>query len=455
MRTAHGTVTNLKVMEMAKAKAKFNVGGTVKFLGYQDEVPADEQVLEAGKVYTVVEVNPEDKSLVLETENPDFNPKKKESESNPQTLMVDVFEDEVEEFEEEDDDTEEVEEAPKAKAAPAKAKAKAKAAPAEEEEEEDAEDAEEAEEAEEEEEEEEAPKAKAKAKPAAKAKVAAKPAAKAAAKAKPAAKAKVAAKKAAPSSKAEKPEEVEQYPALESEDEEITALVEGAESVLELAEELVEEGAELDYKLGGVLYHVRLSKEYQSLDARYAENGGFGLYVKERLNVEYRKAMYLIDIYYKFNLFGIDAEKVKEIGWTKASKIAAVMSEDNAEELVELAEKSTVADLQDTIKEDYVEKGGSKTAGEKKKRVTFKFRLFEDQASLVTEVLNTVAKDMGVKDLSAAFEHIVAEWAAENLNLKPAAKAKTAAKPAAKVAAKAAAPAKKARKEEVEQDDDE
>ena len=444
MRTAHGTVTNLKVMEMAKAKAKFNVGGTVKFLGYQDDVPADEQVLEEGKVYTVVEVNPEDKSLVLETENPDFNPKKKESESNPQTLMVDVFEDEVEEVEdesEEEADEDEAEEAPKAKAAPAKAKAKAKAAPVEEE----------AEEEEEEEEEEEAPKAKAKAKPAAKAKTAAKPAAKAADKAKPAAKAKVAAKKAAPSSKAEKPEEVEQYPALESEDEEITALVEGAESVLELAEELVEEGAELDYKLGGVLYHVRLSKEYQSLDARYAENGGFGLYVKERLNVEYRKAMYLIDIYYKFNLFGIDAEKVKEIGWTKASKIAAVMSEDNAEELVELAEKSTVADLQDTIKEDYVEKGGSKTAGEKKKRVTFKFRLFEDQASLVTEVLNTVAKDMGVKDLSAAFEHIVAEWAAENLNLKPAAKAKTAAKPAAK----AAAPAKKTRKAEVEQDEDE
>lgn len=437
MRTAHGTVTNLKVMEMAKAKAKFNVGGTVKFLGYQDEVPADEQVLEEGKVYTVVEVNPEDKSLVLETENPDFNPKKKESESNPQTLMVDVFEDEVEEADEDESEEEteedEAEEAPKAKAAPAKAKAKAKAAPAEEEAEE--------------EEEEEAPKAKAKAKAAAKAK----PAAKAAAKAKPAAKAKVAEKKAAPSSKAEKPEEVEQYPALESEDEEITALVEGAESVLELAEELVEEGAELDYKLGGVLYHVRLSKEYQSLDARYAENGGFGLYVKERLNVEYRKAMYLIDIYYKFNLFGIDAEKVKEIGWTKASKIAAVMSEDNAEELVELAEKSTVADLQDTIKEDYVEKGGSKTAGEKKKRVTFKFRLFEDQASLVTEVLNTVAKDMGVKDLSAAFEHIVAEWAAENLNLKPAAKAKTAAKPAAK----AAAPAKKTRKAEVEQDEDE
>ena len=450
MRTAHGTVTNLKVMEMAKAKAKFNVGGTVKFLGYQDDVPADEQVLEEGKVYTVVEVNPEDKSLVLETENPDFNPKKKESESNPQTLMVDVFEDEVEEAdedsEEEADETEEVEEAPKAKAAPAKAKAKAKAAPAEEEADEDED---------EEGEEEEAPKAKAKAKPAAKAKTAAKPAAKAKTAAKPAAKAKVAEKKAAPSSKAEKPEEVEQYPALENEDEEITALVEGAESVLELAEELVEEGAELDYKLGGVLYHVRLSKEYQSLDARYAENGGFGLYVKERLNVEYRKAMYLIDIYYKFNLFGIDAEKVKEIGWTKASKIAAVMSEDNAEELVELAEKSTVADLQDTIKEDYVEKGGSKTAGEKKKRVTFKFRLFEDQASLVTEVLNTVAKDMGVKDLSAAFEHIVAEWAAENLNLKPAAKAKTAAKTVAKPAAKAAAPAKKTRKAEVEQDEDE
>lgn len=243
-------------------------------------------------------------------------------------------------------------------------------------------------------------------------------------------------------------EEVEE---LENEDEEVVKLIEDSDNVLELAQELSEEGAALDYKLGGVLYHIRKDKSYVKLDKKYAENGGFGLYVKEHLNTEYRKAMYLIDIYVAFNKFGIDAAKVAELGWTKASKIAAVMTEENAEELVELAGESTVSDLVDTIKESYKEVG--RKAGDRKKMITFKFRLFEDQADATSRILSGAAEQLGLKRLDDAFEHIVIEWGVEHGLIKKkdvparpveeekeeAAPAKAKAKPA-----KAAAPAKKA-----------
>lgn len=397
---------------MATAKAKFKAGDSVVFKGYSEDVPETEQVLTENETYPVVEVNAKEGSLAVEIDNPDFNPKKKESEANSKTIIVDVFFDEVEMAADEADAEEEAP-APKAKAAakPAAkqatvAKGKAKAAPAEEPEAD-------------EEEAEETPAPKAKGKTVAKAA------------AKPVAKGKTAAKgKAVAKPKAEKAEPEDPYAALESEDGEILALIDGVD-LLELAEELVEEGAALDYKLGGVLYHVRLDKAYEELDERYAENGGFGLYVKEKLNVDYRKAMYLIDIYYKFNLFDIDAAKVQELGWTKCSKIAAVMTAENSEELVELAEGSSVSDLTDTIKESYKSVGA--TAGEKRKKITFKFRLWEDQASAVEETIKGAAESLGLKNLDDAFEHIVMEWAAEHgIEVEPAPKAKAAAKAPAK-----------------------
>lgn len=432
------------------AKKAFKVGQLVKFLGYSEDVAEAEQVLTEGENYTIVEVNPEEEMVAFEVENPDFNPKKKVSEDNAKTVVVEVFFDEVGDA---DDDEEEEEEEKPAKKVAAK-KAPAKKAKQEEEEDDDEDEGDEEEEApapkktaakkapakkvakveEDDEEEEEAPapkKAPAK-----------KTAAKATAKKAPA---KAATKGKAPT-KEEKAEESDELAPLENEDEDIVALVEGAENILELASELVEEGAELDYRLGGVLYHVRLSKEFQNLDDRYKENGGFGLYVKEHLNIEYRKAMYLIDIYYKFNMYGIAADKVKEIGWTKAAKIAAVMTDDNAEDLVELAEQNTVADLQDTIKEQYVAGKGAGT--EKKKRVTFKFRLFEENATVVTEILEEAAQTLGTKDLAAVFEHIVTEWGAEYLNTKP----KKSAKAPTKTAAKAGTKAKKQVEEETEEE---
>ncbi len=407
------------------------IGDQIKFLGYDENVPEEERILTADEVYVVSEVDEAENSVSVAIENPDFNSKKKESESNPKTLLIEVFAEEFEAV------------APargKAKAAPAKGNSRTRPAaeePADDAEGEDAGDGADAAA-------EEAPPTRAK--PAAKAapKAAAKPAGKTAAKpagktaAKPAPKGKAAADADAEG------EEEDKYGDLEEQDEdqEILQMVQDADDVLALAQEVAEESAVTDYRLGGILFHVRKSGAYKTLDPKYAEKGGFGLYVSEQLNVEYRKAMYLVDIYYKTNKMGLSHERITAIGWSKAARICAVMDETNAEELLELAESMPVSELTENIKTNYKEVGGTK--GEKKKVKLFKFKLFEDKAVSVEEVLNNVASAMGMKDLSDAFEHIVMEWATEHPIKKPsatkaAAPARTA--PTAKAAAPAAKPA--------------
>lgn len=380
------------------------VGTAVTFLGYSDTEGMEEaeMILDEGTEGTIVEINKKDEIYVLEVPNPDFDDSKRASaKSNPKTIRADAFFEEVEVAGEEAEEQEE-EKAPAKKATTKKkAAAKKKATP---------------------------PKGRAT------------PKKKAAAKAKPA-----------------EEEETEEDNAptvdadgrafLEDEDPEVLGLVEGIsnEELLELAHEKVEEASTADYTLGGILYHVRLTGAYQDVKEEYGDKGGFELYINEELGMEYRKAMYLIDIYYKFNQYGIGSEVVADIGWTKASQIARVMNEDNADALIEVAQSSTVADLKDAIREDFTieDKGtGKKTATTPaKKKVTFKFRLFEDQAGPVEQYLSQAQDALGLSDLNQAFEYVVSEWASEHLDVRASQAAKR--KAATKKAAVKKAPARK------------
>lgn len=385
-------------------------GNMVTFKGYEETPEDGQELLVAGEQYEIGEVNEADKQVAVIIDNPDFDAKKKVSDKNPETILVDVFYEELEEGDGEEAAPAKGKAKPAAKTAPAKvvpiAKGKTKAAA-------------------EPEPEEEAPAkpargkaAPAKAAPAAKGKPAAKTA--------PAAKGKV----KAPAKEEAESDDVYGDLAEADEDQEIVTLVNEAEDILALASETVEASAALEYQLGGILFHVRKSKAYEELDKKYAEKGGFSLYLIEHLNIEYRKAMYLIEIYYKWNKFQLDPASVAQIGWAKAAKIAAVMTEDTAEELVKLAGENTVADLNDHIKTTYKEVGGTK--GEKKKLKLFKFKLFESAADAVEETLASVMTAMNFKNLDEAFEHIVMEWATEHpVETKPAGKTPLAAKVAA------------------------
>lgn len=475
---------------MAKAKpapvveevedGAIEVGSMVRFLGYSEDTPEEERVLEQGTEYEVTELPTEEDGestgYILQAPNPDFNAKKKASEANPEFIEVEVFEEEIEladeavesEAEEADavtyDELAELDKAGllafakdndvKLTVAQKKTEDSLRAALAEHF----------GVEAEEEEEAEEEP-----VKPAAKAKAAPKAAAKAA----PAAKGKAAVKETAAPAKgkgkaaaaakpakavAKAPVEEEELPELEGEDESVLALIEeNRADLIGLAQNLESEVAASEYRLGGVLYHIKKDKAYLSVEGgeQYDEKGGFQKFLIDHFNLGYRKAQYLIEIYVSFTQAGIAdaADVVARIGWTKAQKIASPMMEDGADvdALIELAENNVVTDLSEMLK-DTVEVGGSRTPGEKKTRLTLKFRYLEEEAGIVEDILNVAGEKLGTSGEQALFQ-ILSEWAVANnvetaQKEEPKAKAKVVGKaaPAKAAPAKAAAkPAAKAR----------
>ena len=386
---------------MVKKETHLAVGDEVEFLGYSDEAEMSEEdtVLSAGDIGTITEVDIKERAYVLSVSNPDFDDSKRATKNNPKTIEADAFFEEVVlavgdgELELELEEGEE-EEAPQPKAK-AKAKVKAKAP------------------------------SKGRAAPAKKAKA----------------------------EVAEEEEEVEEEEdrtpkdmvVLEEEDEEILELVEGLsnDELLELAAEKVDEASSAEYIVGGILYHVRLSSAYQDMEGgAYAGKGGFEEYINVELGMEYRKAMWLIDIYYNFNRFGIGADVVKRLGWTKCKEISRVMTEENASALVQAAEEATVSELKETIREDFVgEQGAGRTTAPR--RITFKFRLYEDQAALCEQILAQAAASIGNDDLNFVFEHVVTEWANEHLDVQAQQKAKRTAKAKVKAAHAEEEPAEK------------
>lgn len=395
--------------QVEETGVELEVGQSVKFLGYDENTPAEDQLLEADGVYTIVgftEAEGEDPGgdPIVSIDNPNFDKKKKEHpETNPKVIEVQVFANELEVVEDE------AEAEPEAAPAPAaKKSAKAAAAPAK-----------------------------------AAAKEATKPAGK-----KVAAAAKKAVKKEEPAAEPVDPDAV---PDLETEDADVLALVQGSEDLIATAQELDQSVATSEYQLGGVLYHIKKDKLHHALadDAgnvltEYAEKGGWEKFVQDYFNMEYRKAQWLVEIYVHFSLAGVTdaAAQVAAMGWTKAKTIAKELTREgaNVEDLLTLASENTVADLSEAIKSsEHV--GGTK--GEKVKRVTLKFRYLEAEGSTVNGILEAAKDALGLKDIGEALMKIVTDWASEHApatkTTAPAQRA-AAAKTAAPAAKKAAAP---------------
>jgi hypothetical protein len=450
---------------MANAKAKaapaqeeaaeIKVGSWATFLGYPKGTKKEEMVLTKGEAYEVVGEPGEEEvdgkmvetGYILRIPNPDFDSKKKANdETNPEFLETEVFPEEIElaetpadaggaeepltyeelagytlaelvefakvnevkltaaqkkdadqalavvaaafELSAPEQEEEQEEKAPVKGAAKAKADTKAKA-------------------------------------PTAAEKKAAAAAEKASAKAKPEAKAK-------PAPKQEDPDEEvdpDAVPELDGEDADVLALIEGAEDLVKVAQDLESEVATNEYRLGGVLYHIKKEKLHLAtdkkgklLDPEYGETGGFKKFLLDNFNLDYRKATYLIDIYINFTQAGIEnpAEYVGSIGWTKASKISKYLVADNADvdALLDVAEKNSVSDLSDILKEQFSPegesgKGGEGDAGPKKTRITLRYRYVEEEANAFEDALKELAEQFGVKPEEALYQVVLDAHARE------------------------------------------
>ena len=240
-------------------------------------------------------------------------------------------------------------------------------------------------------------------------------------------------------------------PDLTDEDPEVAALVSGEQDLLEVAQGLETAAAVNEYRLGGVLYHLKKGKRFTAYsdvanNVDYSQPNGFETFLTDYFNCGYRKAMYLIDIYVAFTLSKIEnpAEAVAAMGWAKASKISRPMMAEDAKvtDLVELANTHTLKDLSEAIKETVTVGGTAASGGTKVVMTTLKFRLPESDGSTAIGILEAVREAQSLKNDNEALMFILNDWQSTNVAAAATgtapAQARAVGKPATKTPARKA-----------------
>lgn len=170
------------------------------------------------------------------------------------------------------------------------------------------------------------------------------------------------------------------------------------------------------FKLGGVLAKVQA-------EGWFMEKGHetFRSYVEADCGIQYRKAMYLIQIYNGLVGSGVAWDKVKHLGWSKLKELANILDADNVDAWVEIALNMTVIQLQEHIKESTKgESAGSSTEVAEKTTATttMTFKLHADQKTTVREALDKVKHQSGTEVDSAALEFMALDFLGGNSTLK-------------------------------------
>lgn len=139
------------------------------------------------------------------------------------------------------------------------------------------------------------------------------------------------------------------------------------------------------FELGGVLALIKNNQWYDGLDKSGQPYKNFSDYVSEKFDFKVRKADYLIEIYEALVTQDIPWEKVKDLGWTKLSMIAKLLTPENVDDWVSKATPLTVAELKLLLSPQTV--GADGTSKPTSDIVIKKFSLHSDQNVNVTEAL--------------------------------------------------------------------
>lgn len=170
------------------------------------------------------------------------------------------------------------------------------------------------------------------------------------------------------------------------------------------------------FRLGGVL--ALIQTQNWCMDHGHET---FRSYVESECGLQYRKAMYLIEIYNGLVESGVAWDKVRHLGWTKLKELARILSPENVDDWVAVAEQLTVLQLIDHIKEATKGENAANSpevVGEKSKTTTMTFKLHEDQKETVREALDKAKHESGTEFDSVALEAIALDFLGGESKLK-------------------------------------
>lgn len=181
------------------------------------------------------------------------------------------------------------------------------------------------------------------------------------------------------------------------------------QDALDAAKALITQVDEAYFTLGGVLAHIYNEGIYKTISEDYSGKRGFALYTSKELNVDYRKAMYLIDIYTTFRRVGADETQLGRIGWSKAKELTRFATVDNFDLLLDAAASMTRDELIPHLRSNYVdaETGEPVEQIEQQRR---QFVLTGDQIRNVDMALSAAKANMETDSDAVALDAICTEW---------------------------------------------
>lgn len=184
-----------------------------------------------------------------------------------------------------------------------------------------------------------------------------------------------------------------------------TQVVSSSEALLRAKAKEAKENVDDNYvELSRVLYEIYHKKVFM--------NWGFISfqdYIDTELDFEYRKSMYLIDIWGHAKHLEISPERMKAIGWTKIREIVRVADTSNIEYWLTQAENLKCSELIALIKE-YKSTGKVKSTLD---LVNFSFKLDQADVTTVNLALDEAMRLVSTSSISKALVMICTEWVME------------------------------------------
>jgi hypothetical protein len=178
-----------------------------------------------------------------------------------------------------------------------------------------------------------------------------------------------------------------------------------AETARDLVAKLIEDTEFSFFKLGGVLSVINANGWYEPY-------GSFKEYVEHEHGIKYRNARYFISIYETLVEANIPWEKVKTIGWTKLKELLPVLSTENVDKWVEIANKNSTLQLIELVKSEK-DQGTAETAetdSEPKTVTTMTFKVHDDQKATVKAAIEKAQKEAGTDVATVALEFICIDY---------------------------------------------
>ncbi len=194
---------------------------------------------------------------------------------------------------------------------------------------------------------------------------------------------------------------------------------------------LINQAGQTDYILGGVLAHIESKKIHETIvddegNQVYHAATGFAAYIKKELDVDYRKARYLVGWYSSFSRAGITEKQVAGLGWAKAKELIAVANNlpDEVAEWLETAKECNTKELNAKVTKRLAEVGAlshGRGAGASTTLTSFNFKAFSDQGDMITTAIETARQALSTGEegeeisMGQCLAHICQEWlAAQN-----------------------------------------